>query len=100
MTTERDFDRLARAWLELAPDEAPDRVIAAVLQAVETTPQVRPSRWSLWRSVPMTRLPIIAAVAATLVVVIGGAVLLQRSNDRGIRRSGIVPRVPPGDVGC
>ena len=41
MTTERDFDRLARAWLELAPDEAPDRVIAAVLQAAETTPQMR-----------------------------------------------------------
>ena len=26
MTDERDFDRLARAWLELGPDEAPDRV--------------------------------------------------------------------------
>ena len=23
MTHERDFDRLARAWLELGPDEAP-----------------------------------------------------------------------------
>jgi hypothetical protein len=31
MTSERDFDRLARAWLEQGPDEAPDRVIAAVL---------------------------------------------------------------------
>ena len=50
MTDERDFDRLARAWLELGPDEAPDRVIAAVLQAVEATPQVRrPLRWPSWR---------------------------------------------------
>ena len=65
MTTERDFDRLARAWLELGPDEAPDRVIAAVLQAAETTPQVRrPLRWPIWRSFHMTRLPIAAAAAA------------------------------------
>ena len=83
MTTERDFDRLARAWLELAPDEAPDRVIAAVLQAAETTPQVRPSRWPIWRSFHMTRLPIIATVVATLVVVIGGGMLFLKSNDRG-----------------
>jgi hypothetical protein len=84
MTTERDFDRLARAWLELGPDEAPDRVVAAVLQAAETTPQVRrPTRWPTWRSFRMTRLPIIATVVATLVVVIGGGMLFLRSNDRG-----------------
>ena len=47
MTEERDFDRLARAWLELGPDKAPDRAIAAVLQAVETTPQVRSRPWRL-----------------------------------------------------
>ena len=41
MTIERDFDRIARAWLDLGPNEAPDRSVAAVLQAIETTPQVR-----------------------------------------------------------
>ena len=57
MTTDRDFDRLARAWLETGPDEAPDRVIAAVLQAAETTPQVRRGlRRPFRRSVTMTRL--------------------------------------------
>ena len=30
---ERDFDRLARAWIELGPTVAPDRSIAAALQA-------------------------------------------------------------------
>ena len=50
MTGERDFDRLAQAWLELGPDEAPDRVVAAVLQAAQTTPQARrPIRWPLLR---------------------------------------------------
>jgi len=46
MTDERNFERITRAWLDLMPDEAPDRTIAAVLQAVETVPQVRsPWRW-------------------------------------------------------
>ena len=85
MTTERDFDRLARAWLELGPDEAPDRVVAAVLQAAETTPQVRRRvGWSIWRSFHMTRLPIVATVVAALVVVIGGGMLFMRSNEHGV----------------
>ena len=52
MTTSRDADRILRAWLDLMPDEAPDRTVAAVLQAVETTPQQRsPWRWLiLWRA--------------------------------------------------
>ncbi len=81
MTDERTFDRLARAWLELGPDEAPDRVIAAVLKASEVTPQARrPLRWPTWRSFPMPRLPIVATVVAILVVVVGGGLFLSRSN--------------------
>lgn len=82
MTSERDFDRLARAWLELGPNEAPDRVVAAVLQAAEATPQVRrPIRWPSWRFSHMTRLPIAAGAAAVLVVLISGAVLfIQRDR--------------------
>ena len=81
MTSERDFDRLARAWLELGPDEAPDRVVAAVLQAVEDTPQVRrPLRWPTWRSFKMNRISQAAGLAAILVVVIGGGILLSQRN--------------------
>ena len=82
MTRERDFDRLARAWLELGPDEAPDRVVAAVLQAAQTTPQTRrPTRWPIWRSFDMTRLPIIATTAvAVLVVLAGGGLILNRGS--------------------
>jgi hypothetical protein len=95
MTTDRDFDRLARAWLDLGPDEAPDRVIATVLQAAETTPQVRrPIRWPLWRDFTMTRLPIFAATAAAvLVVVIGGALFFSRST--GPATNGVVPTASP-----
>ncbi len=81
MTSERDFDRLARAWLELGPDEAPDRVVAAVLQAAETTPQVRrPIRWPTWRSFHMNRMSLAAGAVAILVVVMGGGILLNQRN--------------------
>lgn len=85
MTNERDFDRLARAWLELGPNEAPDRVIDAVLQATETSPQVRrPIRWLTWRPNPMNRYPLAAVAAAIVVVVIGGAILLNQRSSSGI----------------
>jgi hypothetical protein len=85
MTGGRDFDRLAQAWLELGPDEAPDRVVAAVLQAAQTTPQARrPIRWLRLRDDKMTRLPVLAIVAATIVVVVGGLLLINRPNDRGV----------------
>jgi hypothetical protein len=75
-TNERDFDRLARAWLELGPNEAPERSIAAVLQAIETTPQVRrPWRWPTWRASTMSRITILAVLAGTIAIIVGGLVL-------------------------
>jgi hypothetical protein len=80
MSTDRDFDRIARAWLDLMPDEAPHRTVAAVLQAVETTPQVRRPWRPPWKETPMTRFLVPISVAAAIVV--SAAVLLfgQRSQ--------------------
>jgi hypothetical protein len=81
MTDERNFDRLARAWLDLMPDEAPDRTIAAVLQAVETAPQARPPfRWLTRRFPNMNRLSMVAALAAATVLAVGGGLWLTRSD--------------------
>jgi hypothetical protein len=75
MTHERDFDRLAKAWLDLGPDQAPDRVVAAVLRAAQTTPQVRrPFVLPIWK--PLA----VAAVAAVAIVVVGGGLLLNQRN--------------------
>jgi hypothetical protein len=81
MTTDRDFDRIAGAWLDLMPSEAPDRAIEAVLRAVERTGQVRRRGFRLrWRP-KMNRLIIVTATVAALVAAIGGAMLL--SSGRG-----------------
>ena len=78
MTTEREFDQIARAWLELSPNEAPDRTIAAVLDVVATTPQVRTWR-SVHRRAPfMNRQLVAAVVAAGLIVVVGGGIWISR----------------------
>jgi hypothetical protein len=79
--SDRDFDRIASAWLDLMPDEAPDRVIDAVLQAVETTPQVRRPIARPWRSTPMTRFALIAAAAALGIAMLGGALYVGGLGD-------------------
>jgi hypothetical protein len=78
MTADRDPDRITRAWLEQMPSEMPDRVLAGVLQAVETTPQVRlPLVQAIRRSPFMTRLTLYGGVAAVaLVAAVGTAALL------------------------
>jgi len=103
-TTNRDFDRIARAWLDLMPDEAPDRVIAAVLQATAGTPQLRAwPRTGPWRP-QMNRFFLVAAAAAAIVLVIGGGAILTRFNDPSIggpstpspSASPLVPGLPAG----
>jgi hypothetical protein len=84
MTTPRDFDRMARAWLDLMPDEAPDRLIQHVLQAVDATPQIRrPFGTAIGRLFQMNRQLIAAAAAVLVVAVVGGAFLLNRGNGVG-----------------
>ena len=76
MNATRDPDRLLRAWLDLMPDEAPDRTIAAVLQATDTTRQARAlPRVGRWR-IPMNRLTLIATAALAIAAIAGGAYLL------------------------
>ncbi|HEY6570882.1 MAG TPA: hypothetical protein VIZ22_11345 [Candidatus Limnocylindrales bacterium] len=79
MTKDRDFDRIARAWLDLMPDEAPDRTVAAVLHAVDATPQVRRTWGRLtWRSIAMNRTAFVLGAAA--IVVAAGALVMLRTG--------------------
>jgi hypothetical protein len=96
MTHERDFDRLVGAWLDLMPDEAPDRTIAAVLQAVDATPQVRrPFRRLMRRFPAMNRLPVVATMAAALVLAVGGGLLLLKPGGTGNQTPTASPSIAP-----
>jgi hypothetical protein len=94
MTSERDFDRIARAWLDLGPNEAPDRSIDAILDAVETIPQARmPWRWPLGRPT-MTRLPVLAVLAGLIILAFGVFAL----SGGGPGPAPVVPTATPGPV--
>ena len=91
MTATRDPDRLLRAWLDLMPDEAPDRVIASVLQATQDSPQVRSLPWNgIRRSPRMNRLTLIAATALVAVALVGGAIFFTSG-----RQGPVVPTPAP-----
>jgi hypothetical protein len=81
MTANRDFDAVARAWLDLMPDEAPDRVIESVLLAVDAEPQVRVPRIGGWRLIPMNRLAL--ASAAAVIVAAGLFFVAPRPSGPG-----------------
>jgi len=77
MTTDRDFDRIAAAWLDLMPDKAPDRVVEDVLEDVALTPQVRRPLVRLpWTSPRTDHRMLIAATVLLGAALLGGAVLL------------------------
>ena len=82
MTESRNPDNRIRAWLELMPVDAPDRVIDAVLHAAETTPQVRPSLGAAWRSSPMNRIVQLLAAALIGALLVGGAVLVAGNKQQ------------------
>jgi hypothetical protein len=94
MNTDRDFDRISRAWLDLMPDEAPDRVTAAVLQAVETTPQVGRPLAAIRRSFRMNRYSF-AAVAVVAIAVVGGGLLVSRLATPSVGGPSPSPLVSP-----
>ena len=74
MSDDRQFERNARAWLELGPTNIPPRVIADALSAIETTPQERGLRVP-WKDLRMT-IPMRLATAAVIgALAIGGGLL-------------------------
>ena len=84
MTTNRDFDRIAGAWLAEGPSELADRVLDAAFDEIHLTAQRR--RWSApWRTPTMNpRLRLVAAIAVIAIVGYTGLTLLG-------------PRLGPGE---
>ena len=69
MSATRDPDPIVRAWLDLMPDEAPDRVLDAIRDAIELTPQAAAGRLARRRIPSLARS--IAVAAAAIVIAVG-----------------------------
>lgn len=99
MSTNRDFDRIAAAWLAEGPSELADRVLEDALAEVHLTHQ----RHGLILSPTfLRRLPVRLAAAAALVVLVGGALSVLRSSiDPGqptLSHSATSSPVPSGKI--
>jgi hypothetical protein len=70
MSAERDVNRVVRSWLREDRHEDADRVLGAVLDQVDTTPQRRSSPWSAWRDSPMNKFVAIGLGAAAVIIIL------------------------------
>jgi hypothetical protein len=68
MSTDRDVTRIVRSWLRTDEHESADRVLDAVLEALDTTPQRRATWWSAWRHSDMNTFAKIGVAAAVVTV--------------------------------
>jgi hypothetical protein len=69
MSTERDVTRIVRSWLRTDEHESADRVLDAVLDQLDTTPQRR-AGWPAWRTPTMNKFVTIGLGAAAVVVLL------------------------------
>jgi hypothetical protein len=83
MTHDRDIERLLSIWLREGPDEVPDRVLDEVASRIGRQAQ-RPAWRLTWRDTPVTAyLKPIAALAAVLILAVGGVAILRQPSGTG-----------------
>ena len=69
MSTDRDITRIVRSWLRTDEQESADRVLDAVLDRLDTTPQRRSTWWPARRLFEMNNTAKIVMTAAAVLVV-------------------------------
>ena len=95
MTQEHDIERLLDRWLSDGPTEAPDRVLNVVADRIERQPQ-RPAWRFLRRKLPVNGyLKPLVAIAAVVLLVIGGIAILGRPSDSAVGGATMSPSLPP-----
>ena len=85
MSTDRDTTRIVRSWLRTEENESADRVLDAVLDQLDTTPQRRTTLWPA-RTFPHVSnyAKLAMATAAVLTLVVVGMRLLPGSGTGGL----------------
>lgn len=95
MSTDRDTARIVRSWLRTDEHESADRVLGAVLDQLDTTPQRR-AWWLAWRLPEMNHaLRIALASAAVVAVAAIGISLFRGVNVGGPDLTGPTPSPTP-----
>ena len=81
MSTDRDVTRIVRSWLQTDEQESADRVLDAVLDRLDTTPQRRAMPWPV-RRFPTMNKAFTFGIAAAVVVLVAflGLNVFQASN--------------------
>jgi len=82
MRPTRDPDPIVRTWLDLMPDEAPDRVLVAIRDAIELTPQAAAGRLGRRRLPSLARY--VAVAAAAIVVAVGAMTFFRWLPDTAV----------------
>jgi hypothetical protein len=93
MSTDRDTTRIVRSWLRTDDNEFADRVLGAVLDRLDTTPQRRATWWPARRLSQMNSTAKLALGAAAVVVValLGINFLLPGNSNVGGPGPSVVP---------
>ncbi len=94
MTTDRDLDRIARAWLADGPEELSDRVIDAAVDQIHLTRQRR-TVGVPWRLPTMTTPTRVAAAAVIGVLVVGGTLFILGRPGPSAVGGGPAPTLAP-----
>ena len=84
MTTERDVERVLERWLVDGIDEMPDRVFTSIVDRVERQPQQRAWRVTWRDSTVNAYLKPILAIAAVLVLAVGGIAFIARPSGSSV----------------
>lgn len=96
MSTDRDTTRIVRSWLRTDGYESADRVLDAVLEQLDTTPQRRVTWWPARRLPEMhTMMKLSLAAAAVVVAALLGYNYLVAPNVGGPRLGDPTPTPPP-----
>jgi hypothetical protein len=69
VSTDRDTTRIVRSWMRTDEHESADRVLDAVLDQLDTTPQRR-ARWPAWRTPTMNKFVTFGLGAAAVVAIL------------------------------
>ena len=96
MSTDRDTTRIVRSWLRSDEHESADRVLDAVLDALDTTPQRRATWWPARRLIEMnTMMKLSLAAAAVILAALLGYNYLVAPNVGGPRLGDPTPSPSP-----